>query len=160
MAKFWNMKFWNLLGAGVLVLSISTVADARDERLRFPIAEPMSTTTAEQFTGVRFFFGDSSHPAIASSSGTFTSRKTTNAFGKSDQTACDWAFLSAVKSLWERAHREGANAVVGIKSTTSGAPLSSRAEYECRAGGRHRQGLSGRYRRTTSLNGAKLVHAG
>ncbi len=123
------------LATAMLALAIPTVADARDERLRFPIADPMATTTAEQFTGVRFFFGESRHPSVGRSWGTLSSRKTTNAFGKSDKAACDWAFLSAVKSFWERAQSEGANAVIGIKSTTTGTPFSSSTEYECRAGG-------------------------
>jgi len=129
------VKLRSVVATAVLGLAISTVADARDERLRFPIADPMATTTAQQFTGVQFFFGDSRHPAVGRSWGTLSSRKTTNAFGKSDKTACDWAFLSAVKSFWERAQRDGANAVIGIKSTTTGTPFSSSTEYECRAGG-------------------------
>lgn len=128
------LKFGIILSMLLLGFVVTTGANARDERLRFPIADPMATTTAEGFTGVKFYFGESRHPAVQRSWGTFSSRKTTNAFGKSDKAACDWAFLSAVKSFWERAQKEGGNAVIGMKSVTTGAPFSSSTEYECRAG--------------------------
>jgi hypothetical protein len=94
----------------------------------------MSTTTAEAFADVKFFFGDQPHPTIARNIGTFTSKKTTNAFGKSDKESCDWAFLSAAKSFFERASREGGNAVINNRSITTGNPVSSENEYVCRAG--------------------------
>ena len=66
--------------------------------------------------------------------GNFTSKKTTNAFGKSDQESCQWAFLSAIKSLHQRALSEGANAVINIQSITTGESVSDQAEFVCRAG--------------------------
>ena len=53
--------------------------------------------------GIKFYFGDQPHPAIERKMGTYTSNKKTNAVGKSDDRACEWAFLSAMRSLQQRA---------------------------------------------------------
>ena len=107
---------------------------ARDDAAKHSIDEAMATDTARAFTGVKFYFGDQSFGQAKRKIGSYTSRKTTNAFGKSDEEACQWAFLSAVKSFYERALREGGNAVVNLKSITTGKPFSSATEFECRAG--------------------------
>lgn len=109
-------------------------AYARDTVHRFPVADPMATSTAEEFTNVRFYFGGQAHPTVARTIGEFTTRRTTNAFTKSDKEACDWGFLSAVKTLWERALKEGGNAVINIRSVTTGDTVDSPEEYVCRAG--------------------------
>ena len=54
--------------------------------------------------------------------------------GKSDKEACDWAFLSAIKSLYTRTGELGGNAVVNIRSITDNWPETSETEYVCRAG--------------------------
>ena len=40
-----------------------------------------------------------------------------NGFNKSDKDTCEWAFLSAILELQERAQREGSNAVVELRVT-------------------------------------------
>lgn len=128
------MKLLPTLAAAALSLALVQSASARDDSQRFPIATPMNTETAKSFEGVQFFFGDAPHPAVAKTLGTYSSRRTTNAFGKSDEAACDWAFLSAVKTFWERAQSEGGNAVINLRSVTTGEAVSSSTEYVCRAG--------------------------
>lgn len=109
-------------------------AIARDDTRKFPIVDPMNTSTATSLTGVKFYFGDQPHPAVARNIGMYSTRRTTNAFGKSEKEACDWGFLSAIKTFWERAQSEGGNAVINIKSVTTGSVDSSTTEYTCRAG--------------------------
>jgi hypothetical protein len=94
----------------------------------------MATATAKSFSEVKFYFGDQSHPEPRRFIGNYSSRRTTNAFGKSDQAACQWAFLSGIKTFYERALAEGGNAVINIRSVTTGAPVSSSTEFVCRAG--------------------------
>jgi hypothetical protein len=121
---------------GVAAALAATTTSARDDRLRFPISEAMSAPEAKAQLGggVQFFFGDSVHPAVERSMGVFTSNKKTNAFGKSDKIACDWAFLSAMVSLQSRATQEGGDAVINIKSIYKGNAVSSTTDYECGAG--------------------------
>ncbi len=113
---------------------LSSTASARDTEVRFSIDSAMQTSTARSFTGVQFFFGDETHPEVMDRLGTYESRRTTNAFAKSDLESCQWAFLSGIKSLYQRALSEGGNAVINIQSITTGQRISSQTEFVCRAG--------------------------
>ena len=66
--------------------------------------------------------------------GKFVSNKKTNAFGKSDEAACEWVLLSAMLSLQDRVKAEGGNAVININSYYKKNTVSSETEYECHAG--------------------------
>ncbi|MSR09720.1 MAG: excinuclease ATPase subunit [Gammaproteobacteria bacterium] len=120
-------------GAAALVVN---TALARDEMVRFPIAEAISApeAIAKLNPSIKFFFGDSQPPAVERSFGVFTSNKKTNAFGKSDKIACDWAFLSAMLSFQDRALQTGGDAVINVKSYYKRNTVSSTTEYECGAG--------------------------
>ena len=119
----------------VLVFATST-SQARNEVLRLSIEEALSQPEAESSLdgSIRLFFGDQALPAIERKLGTFTSNKKTNGFNKSDVEACNWAFLSAMISLQERAIRERGNAVVNIRSFYRKSEFSSSSDFECGAG--------------------------
>lgn len=85
-------------------------------------------------SSVQLYFGEQDHPAVESNLGTYTSNRKTNAFGKSDEKACKWAFLSAMKTLQERAIKEGGNAVINIHSFYFENKFVSASEFECGAG--------------------------
>jgi hypothetical protein len=102
----------------------------------FSIDEAMSTEDAKAKLdkGIHFYFGDQKHPAVAKRFGEFMSNKKTNAFNKTDERACQWAFLSAMLSFQDRALREGGDAVVNIRSYYKKNTISSSTEFECGAG--------------------------
>ncbi len=131
-------KHFIRIGAGVLlamsVIQFSGTAMARDSAQLQPIAEAMATATAKSLADVKFYFGDQPHPEIKRHIGTYTSKRTTNAFGKSDYNSCQWGFLSAIKTFHQRALMEGGNAVINIKSVTTGEVFESTEEFSCRAG--------------------------
>jgi uncharacterized protein YbjQ (UPF0145 family) len=83
---------------------------------------------------VKFFFGNQPYPMVLAKLGTDVSNLKTNAFGKSDETACNWVFLSAMIALDKRAQQLGANAVVNIVSYYQKIEMSSPTEFECHAG--------------------------
>ncbi len=83
---------------------------------------------------IGIYFKGQSHPKYATVIGTYKTNKKTNAFGKSDEKACQWVFLSAVKSLIGRAKKEGGKAVVDIVSNYKNKPYSSASQFECGAG--------------------------
>jgi len=123
-----------LLGAS-MVAALPT--QARSTKHLLPINEGMATKDAqERLEGkVKFYFGNQSHPKVLQKLGSdFTNRKT-NAFGKSDEKACNWAFLSALVQLEKRAIELGANAVVNVVSYYKKDEFSSPTEFECHAGG-------------------------
>jgi uncharacterized protein YbjQ (UPF0145 family) len=121
----------------MLIPLLCTNAHARDDRLKFPIQSFMQSENAKAKLNadVRFFFGDQAHPQPTQTMGEFRTNKKTNAFNKSDQEACEWALLSALMSLQDRALREGGNAVINIKSNYKNLQFVSATEYECGAGG-------------------------
>lgn len=125
--------------AGLIVatcLASASTAMARDTRHMFSIAAALISEAASQRVDkdVRLFFGKHTHPPVGKTLGTFTSNKKTNAFNKSDKQAWQWAFLSAILALQQRARREGGDAVVNIRSYYKKENISNQTEYMCGAG--------------------------
>ena len=126
----------NLLITCLTVFLFSTTAQARDDRLQFPIEDLIKLAKDEGKISddVKFFFGQQKYGKVEQKFGTFSSNKKTNAFNKSDKQACEWAALGALASLHDRAIREGGNAVVEIVSNYKKQEFTSETEYECGAG--------------------------
>jgi uncharacterized protein YbjQ (UPF0145 family) len=128
----------NLMSMAVLILclTIGSPAFARDTKHLLPIAIAMETKDAqEKLDGsVKFYFGDQPPPQVLTNLGSDVSNRKTNAFGKSDEKACNWAFLSAMVALQTRAQQLGANAVINIVSYYNKRVMSSATEFECHAG--------------------------
>lgn len=120
----------------VLVSALTaTSIHARDDRLHFPIEAGLQVDgKSELDPDIKLFFGDQKHPKAQKTIGNFTSNKKTNAVGKSDETACNWAFLSAVIALQNRAKKEGGNALINITSYYKKEEFRSSTEFECGAG--------------------------
>lgn len=120
---------------GVL-LAATSPAYPRDTKHILPIAAAMATKDAdEKLEGsVKFFFGKQEYPKVIAKFGSDVSNRKTNAFGKSDEKACNWAFLSAMIALERRAKQLGANAVVNIVSYYRKVEMSSMTDFECHAG--------------------------
>ncbi|HWU97909.1 MAG TPA: excinuclease ATPase subunit [Oxalicibacterium sp.] len=120
-----------------LAMAAALPAHARDDKLMMPISVAMeSPETKEKLdSSIRYYFGNQKTPKVLKKLGTDASNKKTNAFGKSDEKACQWAFLSAMLSLEQRAKELGANAVVNIVSNYKKVVMSSDTDYECHAGG-------------------------
>jgi len=117
-------------------LSLPLVAMARDDISDYSVEEAMAVQKVSSAIGegIRLYFAGQKHSAVIQSFGEFQSNKKTNAFGKSDKEACQWAFASAMKSLKERAVKEGGNAVINIRSNYRGNQTSSNSTFKCGAG--------------------------
>ena len=111
-------------------------AQARDTKLMMPLAAALATNDAQTRLGdqVKFYFGQQQTPAIAARLGTDKTSQKTNSFGKTPETACNWAFLSAMLRLKQRAQELGADAVVNIVSNYRNEEMSSDTEFECHDG--------------------------
>ena len=109
----------------------------RDEHVRLPIQAALekgySYRTKIEFD-VRLFFGDEKAPAVAKRIGSFSANTRSNLVGKSNQEACDIAFISALADLQQQARKQGGNAVIRIRSVYGGANSASQREYVCGAG--------------------------
>ena len=130
----WRMTLLGLSIAGLI--GWAPISQARDSVKPFPVEAAMNTADAKaKLDGnVRFAFGKSSLGAVARNHGEFRTNKKTNAFGKSDEKACNWAFLSAIVSLRDRALAEGGNAVINIRSNYKNNTTSSETTFDCGAG--------------------------
>lgn len=118
-----------------LLFSAST-GDARNTIHQLSIEQALAEGEAKGVLvdGIALYFGDAEHPAVEASHGQFTSNRKTNAFNKSDEEACNWVFLTAIKALQERARKQGGNAVINIYSYYYKNEFVSATEFECGAG--------------------------
>jgi uncharacterized protein YbjQ (UPF0145 family) len=119
-----------------LIILLSMDVSARDTKQMFSVKDALNQPTANEKLnqGIAFYFGKQPHGEIVQKFGNYQSNKKTNAFGKSDLKACNWAFLSAMISLQNRAVAEGGNAVVNIQSFYKQNIVISETEFECGAG--------------------------
>lgn len=127
------------IAAAVSALSLagfSAESYARDDALFLSIDSAMQSSDfkSKLNSGVKFYFGGQAYPSPKSVKQEVVANRKTNAFGKSDQRACDWVLLSALIALQERALAEGGNAVVDITSYYKKNEYSSETKYECHAG--------------------------
>ncbi len=129
------MKKLTLLALGFGAL-LSGLAQARDTVNTYSVADFLNSDLAKEKLGtqVSFYFGSQVHPAVAQKFGEFHTNRKTNAFNKSDKEACEWAFLSAMIALRDRALSEGGNAVINIKSNYRNKPTSSNDSFQCGSG--------------------------
>jgi uncharacterized protein YbjQ (UPF0145 family) len=120
----------------LIVLVLAWSAEARNTKHLLPISVALAVKDAqEKLDGsIKFYFGNQETPKIVTKLGSDMSNRKTNAFGKSDEAACNWAFLSAMIALEKRAQQLGANAVVNIVSYYDRIVMSSATEFECHAG--------------------------
>jgi hypothetical protein len=121
--------------AAVLLLALAAQpARGRDDHLMLPIADALASSDAAKFDpAIKLYFGKK-RPAVARSIGTWTTNQKANGFARSDKTACERAFASAVLSLQKRAREEGGDAVIGITSYYKKIVTVSDTEYMCGAG--------------------------
>lgn len=124
-----------LIVVAVLVM-VSMPAGARDTRHLLSYADAMNNDEAKSKLdqGVQFFFGEQEHPPVEKELGTWVANKKTNASNKSDERACQWAFLSAMISLQQRAVNEGGDAVINIHSYYKKNTNVEPTKFECGAG--------------------------
>lgn len=136
--NFGDSTMKKLIAMGTLALAVSGIAEARNDKLTFPIQGALTHEKAQGvlMQDIKLFFGNQAAPAIQDANRTLevTTSHKTNAFGKSDEKACQWAMLSALKALQERALKEGANAVINIRSNLEHVEYSSETEFQCAAG--------------------------
>lgn len=83
---------------------------------------------------IPIYFKGQANPKYSKVIGEFKTNKKTNAFGKSDEEAVQWVFLSAVKQLLERAESEGGTAVINVVSNYRNKEFSSPTQFQCGAG--------------------------
>ncbi|WNO59547.1 excinuclease ABC subunit A [Rheinheimera sp. MMS21-TC3] len=129
------MKTKLILAAALSTVFFCGTAAARDNVLTMPLADIVGTDKAKQaLLDVPFYFAGQNHPKVSNSWGDISTNKKTNGLGKSDDEACQWVLLSAIKALQEAAQKRGYDAVINIRSNYKNNEFSSATEYNCGAG--------------------------
>lgn len=126
-----------LRAAAVLAaVALALPAQARDERMLFDIRAALASPEGQdRFDDtVQFFWGDQPYPQPLQTFGIHTTERKRFAPTRTDQGACDHAFIAALAALRDHAKAAGANAVVDIKSIYRNREFRSDTQYECRAG--------------------------
>ena len=114
---------------------LSAPAMARDDTLYLPIKDVLNSDMAkEKLDGSVKFHFDSSGGGETLKAGVVSNRKT-NAFGKSDEQACQVAMLSTLIAFQETAKKMGATKVNNLNSYYKKNLYRSSTQYECHAGG-------------------------
>jgi uncharacterized protein YbjQ (UPF0145 family) len=118
-------------------LLAAPAVQARETRLELPLQALVQSDEAKAAGidgSVKFYLAGQSAPAVTSRLGDDVTNRKTNAANKSDEQACRWVALSALKALQEGAKMRGANAVVDIVSYYKQNEFKSASNFECYAG--------------------------
>ncbi len=124
------------LMAGVALFALASTAQARDTQVLQSLQELLDSQTAKDagIDGSVKFYLAGQPVNVLQRLGEDVTNKKTNAANKSDEEACRWVALSALKALQDGARSRGANAVVDIVSYYKKVEYKSDTNYECYAG--------------------------
>jgi len=121
----------------VLTLSLCAAsANARNDVMDYSIADALASEQAKNILGtdIQFYFGDQPHGEVAKHYSEYGTNLKTNGVNKSDKEACEWVFISTLKSLRDRAKSVGGNAVINIRSNYKNNLTSSATTFRCGSG--------------------------
>jgi len=131
-------RFPMMLVALAVLLTPAAIQTARaaDDLILINLAEAMATPEYQQKLdgSVKFYLGNSSHPAVAQTYGERVTNRKTNGFAKSAGEACRHVLLSALIALQDEARSLGGNAVINIVSYFKRHEVSNDAQAECYKG--------------------------
>lgn len=121
-----------VLGAALPISS----ALAADDIIQLDLAQALAApdTKASIDGSVKFFFGNSTHPAIAKHLGEAVSNKKANGFGKKGTKGCERAFLDALIQFQKKAKSLGADAVINLNSYYKKNEVVIDKTVECHSG--------------------------
>ncbi|MDP8170050.1 excinuclease ABC subunit A [Pasteurella skyensis] len=122
-----------LLTIGLAAILLSACS-ARNDTVYFSIQDTLNSPEAKSVLNpsIKLYFARSASGKVLKSG--LVSNKKTNAVGKSDEKACRWAFLSAVKQFQQTAASMGARKVTNLVSYYKRNTYKSRSKFECHAG--------------------------
>lgn len=127
------MKLLKIIVLGAALTS-AVVCSARDDVHYFSIQEALNSPEAKKVLNprIKLYFANSVSGKVLAKD--LVSNKKTNGFNKTPKRACEWAFLSAVKSFQDRAASMGGTKVVNLVSYYKKSTFRSSKEFECHDG--------------------------
>jgi len=131
------MKATPLGLASLLLFAAPTLALAADKIVHLPFEQVVAEAqkAGRLDPSIKFYLaGNTPAGSFTVVNDHATTNRKTNAFGKKDQTTCDWVLQSALIALQDDAKAAGANAVIDIVSNYNDVVYSDPANYECHVG--------------------------
>ena len=122
------------VGLALVVSLWPMEALADNDAISVEVARALEYSGRRKPSAFAWFMLGSRHNAEKKALGRMVTRKSTSAFGRSDQHACGIAFQSAIIQLQERARRLGGNTVVDIVSIADGETTESKDSFRCSVG--------------------------
>ncbi len=128
------MRILTLLLITSFLSIIGAPASARRTVHFFPIKAALESDIGkDKLLDVPVYARGEKAPKTNQKLGNWSSKRSTRGIGRSDEAACEIAFISAVISLQTRAQREGGDALVDLHSVSEGEGAED-GSYECVAG--------------------------
>lgn len=120
-----------ILSLGILLV---TACAPRHDVLYLSIDEALNSSAAKKVLNpnIKLYFATPAQGKTLVKDA--VSNPKTNSLNKSDQKACEWVFLSAVKRFQERAQQEGGTKVANLVSFYQKKEYRSTSKYECHVG--------------------------
>jgi len=109
-------------------------AVADDDVISVEVAKALEYSGRRKPSAFAWFMMGRQHGESEKLQGRMVTRKSTSAFGRSDQHACGIAFQSAIIQLQKRAQKLGGNSVVDIVSIADGETFESKDSFRCSVG--------------------------
>jgi len=107
---------------------ITSHAFARNTVSNYPIDAALASEPGKVGGDIALYFSGQQHPGVSRTLGEFATNKKTNSFGRSDEQACQHAFLSAAMELQER---DRWRRVEGRSRNTEEVAGRRRRQHEC-----------------------------
>jgi uncharacterized protein YbjQ (UPF0145 family) len=117
----------------LLIISTSA-AFARNSEVLIDAQEAVVKQGNGDLLDIPYYLKGHYHPPVLKKIGHWRSTRKGNGAFKSDDDACRRTFVTALKSLQERAQQEGGNAIINIVSVTKGTHYENATQIRCIAG--------------------------
>ncbi|MCZ6166724.1 excinuclease ABC subunit A [Campylobacter ureolyticus] len=111
-----------------------TNLSAKDKILYLPISDVLNSKEAKEALdpNIKLSFGSGAKANIIAKN--LQANKKTNSVNKSDEEACKWVLLSALKTFQDRAVKEGGTKVVNLTGYFKKQPYDSKDKFQCAVG--------------------------
>ncbi len=119
----------------VVTILFTSSAIARNTKVELSVKTAVTEgEMSENLLDVPYFMKGQKHPKVKKSFSTVKSNQKGRAFGRSDEEACQVAFINSLLSLQKRAQSEDADAIINIISVTRNNKFESATKFQCVAG--------------------------
>lgn len=111
------------------------LASARETEHIYPVADATESELGKvKLYSTPFYMKGQKHPPVEKVVFELNTEQSTRGAFRSDESACQVAFLSSIRELQRQAEERGADAIVDVVSTTWNKQTESPTHYRCIAG--------------------------